>query len=267
MYPDSSGVKKECMNLPSLEDMLKAGMHFGHKTSRWHPNMKPFIFTERGGVHVINLELTREYLEKALDAARQMAAEGKVILFVGTKKQARDIVKYYAEQCGMPYITERWLGGLLTNFSEINKLVRTMLSLKEQKAQGSFEKYTKKEQMEVDEKIAQLEHMVGGMASVSRLPDALFVIDMRLEKTALTEAKRKHVTVFGLCDTNANPERATYVIPGNDDAINSITMVVSLMAAAISEGKSEFQQKQAAAPVLTAVRKVVHEVETKEKSE
>lgn len=242
-------------------------MHFGHKTSRWHPNMAPFIFTERGGVHVINLELTRVYLEKALDAARQMAAEGKMILFVGTKKQAQDIVRYYAEQCGMPYITERWLGGLLTNFSEINKLVRTMLTLKEQKAQGAFEKYTKKEQTEVDDKIAQLEHMVGGMSTVSRMPDALFVVDMRLEKTALSEAKRKHVTVFGLCDTNANPERATYVIPGNDDAVNSITLVVSLMAVAISEGRQEWQQKQAAAPVGTMVKKVVHEVETKEKSE
>ena len=253
------------VTIPTLEDMLKAGVHFGHKVSNWHPHMEPYIFTERSGVHIINLELTRKKLEEALEAARRMAAEGKTIVFVGTKKQAQDIVRQYAEQCGMPYANERWIGGLITNFGEIHKLIKKYLTLKEQKVNGELEKYTKKEQLEFEREIERLSHMVGGIATLERLPDALFVLDMRGEKTALTEATRKNVTVFGLCDTNANPARATYVIPANDDAVNSITMVASLMAEAIAEGRAEWKEKQATLAVKKDEK--VGRVFTKEQSE
>lgn len=249
--------------------MLKAGVHFGHKTSRWHPAMEPYIFTERSGVHVINLEITRKKLEEAIEAARAMAAEGKVILFVGTKKQSQDIVRQYAEQCGMPYIVERWIGGLVTNFSELNKVIKKYLSLKDKKEKGELEKYTKKEQLEFEQEIERLGHMVSGVATLDRLPDALFITDMRLEKTARAEAERKGMTVFGVCDTNANPKHARYVIPANDDAVNAITMIVSLMAEAIAEGRAEWKEKQAlqaAMAVKKDEKKVVREF-TKEQSE
>ena len=248
--------------------MLKAGVHFGHKTSRWHPAMEPYIFTERSGVHVINLETTRKKLEEALDAARAMAAEGKIILFVGTKKQAQSIVRQYAEQCGMPYIVERWIGGLVTNFSELSKVIKKYLLLKEKKEKGELEKYTKKEQLEFEREIERLGHMVSGVATLERLPDALFITDMRLEKTARTEAERKGMIVFGVCDTNANPKHATYVIPANDDAVNAITMVVSLMAEAIAEGRAEWKEKQAAQAALVVKKEEKKErVVTKETSE
>ncbi|MEK7102530.1 MAG: 30S ribosomal protein S2, partial [Patescibacteria group bacterium] len=219
-------------------------------------------------VHVINLETTRKKLEEALEAARAMAAEGKVILFVGTKKQSQDIVRQYAEQCGMPYIVERWIGGLVTNFSELSKVIKKYLLLKEKKEKGELEKYTKKEQLEFEQEIERLGHMVSGVATLERLPDALFITDMRLEKTARTEAERKGMIVFGVCDTNANPKHATYVIPANDDAVNAITMVVSLMAEAIAEGRAEWKEKQAAQAALVVKKEEKKErVVTKETSE
>lgn len=229
--------------------------------------MEPYIFTERSGVHVINLETTRKKLEEALEAARAMAAEGKVILFVGTKKQSQDIVRREAERCGMPYIVERWIGGLVTNFSELSKVIKKYLSLKEKKEKGELEKYTKKEQLEFEQEIERLGHMVSGVATLERLPDALFITDMRLEKTARTEAERKGVPVFGVCDTNANPKHATYVIPANDDATNAIMMIVSLMAEAISEGRKEWKEKQATMAVKKDEKKVVAREFTKEQSE
>ena len=231
--------------------------------------MAPYIFCERGGVHVINLELTQKQLESVLETVKQMAADGKTILFVGTKKQAQPIVLKYAADCGMPYVTERWLGGLLTNFSEILKRIKKYLSLKDQQAKGELAKYTKKEQMEFAEEIVALEHILGGVSTLIRLPDVLFVTDMRREKTALTEALRKNIPVIGICDSNANPARATYIIPANDDAVNSIEMMVSLVAGAIKEGRIEWQKKQAAAPVAAVkpVKKVMKEAETKEQSE
>lgn len=256
------------MQIPSLEEMLAAGVHFGHKTSRWHPNMAPYIFCERGGVHVINLELTQKQLESVLETVKQMAADGKTILFVGTKKQTQAIVVKHALDCGMPYVTERWLGGTLTNFSEIFKRIKKYLSLKDQQAKGELAKYTKKEQMEFAEEIVALEHILGGVSTLTRLPDVLFVTDMRREKTALTEAIRKNIPVVGICDTNANPGRATYIIPANDDAVNSIEMMVALVAGAVKEGRALWKEKQAAMPAPVApVKKVMKAPEAKETSE
>lgn len=237
------------MQIPSLEDMLKAGVHFGHKTSRWHPNMEPFIFCERSGVHVIDLDKTQQQLEKILPEIQKMAAEGKIFLFVGTKKQGQEIVKKYAKEAGVPYMVERWIGGLITNFSEIGKLIKKYNQLKEEQEKGEWEKYTKKEQLDKKRELEKLTPTIEGVAELSRVPDILFVTDMRREKTALTEALRRGLPVIGICDTNSNPDRATYVIPSNDDAVKSIEMMVSLVAEAIKEGRKEWDKKQAALPV------------------
>ncbi len=232
------------IKIPSLVEMLQAGVHFGHQVSRWHPKMKPFIFTERNGVHIINLEETRSRLESVLETVRQMAADGKLILFVTTKPQAKAIVKAAAIDCGMPYLVERWVGGLLTNFSEIRKLLKKYISLKEQQANGELERYTKKEQLEIGKELEKMDGTLGGLVALQRLPDALFVPAVQREKTAMTEANSTHVPVIGVCDTNANPDKVEYVIPANDDAVNAITMIVGLVAEAVKEGRSEWEKKQ-----------------------
>lgn len=226
--------------------MLQAGVHFGHQLSRWHPKMKPYIFGERNGVHIVNLEETVRQLEATLPAVKAMAAEGKTILFVSTKPQARDIVKAAAVDCGMPYLVDRWVGGLLTNFSEIRKLVKHYLDLKAQQASGELERYTKKEQLDIAKDLAKKDQTLGGIATLSTLPDALFIPAMQREKTTVAEAKRMHVPIIGICDTNANPEKADFVIPANDDAVRSIDMMVGLVRDAIKEGKAEFEKKKLA---------------------
>jgi len=236
------------MQIPTLEEMLKAGVHFGHKTSRWHPNMEPFIFCERSGVHVIDLDRTQKQLETILPQITKMASEGKVFLFVGTKKQGQEIVKKHAQEAGVSYMVERWIGGLITNFSEIHRLIKKFNQLKEEQKKGEWEKYTKKEQLDKQRELEKLTPILEGVATLEKMPDILFVTDMRREKTALTEAIRKEIPVIGVCDTNSNPARATYVIPSNDDAVKSIEMMVSLVAEAIKEGKKEWDTKQAALP-------------------
>ena len=219
--------------------MLQAGVHFGHQASRWHPKMAPFIYTQRNGVHIINLEKTQEELAKTLSAVKQMAKEGKVILFTSTKPQAQEIVKQAAIDCGMPYLVDRWIGGLLTNFSEIHRLLKKYRTLKEEQANGELGRYTKKEQLEFSKQIAVWDDTIGGIAVLEKIPDALFIPAMQREKTAVTEANQMEVSIIGICDTNANPAKAAYVIPANDDAVKSITLMVSLVAAAVKEGKAE----------------------------
>lgn len=245
------------MKIPSLEDMLKAGVHFGHRTSRWHPNMEPFIFGERGGVHIINLELTQKKLEDTLAIAKTFASQGKTILFVGTKKQGQEIVKKYAKEAGMPYMVERWIGGLLTNFAEISKVIKKFNKLREGQEKGEWEKFTKREQLDLKRELEKLTPVVEGVAELTRKPDLLFVTDLRREKTALTEAIRTKIEVIGVCDTNANPSRANYIIPANDDAVKSIEMMVAAVAGAIKEGKKEWDKKQAALPTKTVEKKTV----------
>ncbi len=225
-------------NLPSLTDMLKAGMHFGHKTSRWHPKMKDYIFGARQGVHIINLEETNKMLESALETAKGIAARGGVILFVGTKVQAQDIVKKYADACGMPYVIHRWLGGTLTNFEQIKKTLKRMKMLKDQRDKGELNKYTKKERLMISREIEDMEHKLGGMQEVTKVPDAMFIIDVRTEKTALKEANVTGIPVIALCDTNVNPGGVSKIIPGNDDAVKSIELISKLMCDAIKEGKA-----------------------------
>lgn len=223
----------------NLLDMLKSGLHFGHRTSKWHPKMAPFIFGSKNNIHIINLETTKVKLEEAGRAAKAMAAKNQVILFVGTKRQAKPLVEQYAKQCGMPYVTERWLGGLLTNFDTVSKLPKKLTSLKEQKEKGELAKYTKKEQLEFDREITKLSRFVGGIESLTKMPDAVFIVDIAEEKTAIREAKSTDTPIFALVDSNTNPDNVTYPIPGNDDATKGIEYVLQVMASYIIDGKKE----------------------------
>lgn len=235
-------------NLPTLLELLKAGAHFGHQKSRWHPKMKEFIFGVRNGIHIVNLEKTLEELQKTLNYVKNLAAEGKVILFVGTKRQAQDIIKEAAEACGMPFLVERWIGGLITNFEEMRRRLKKYLNMKEQVATGEIEKYTKKEQVKFKRELAKMDRYLIGLTKLEKMPDAVYLADLRTEKTAVAEAQRKHVPIIAVCDTNENPENADYIIPANDDAVNSIKIMAGLVAEAINEGKKDFEKKKAEAP-------------------
>lgn len=224
------------MTIPTLEAMLQAGVHFGHQVSRWHPKMKEFIFTQRNGVHIIDLEKTQQQLEAVLPVVEEMTKAGKKILFVSTKAQAKDIVKEAAIAAGQPYLVDRWVGGLLTNFPEIKKLIKKYLSLKEQKESGELERYTKKEQLDIEREMEKMESMIGGLVDLNGLPDAVFLPAFQREKTAFIEANKMGVPIIAVCDTNANPVKADYVIPANDDAVNAIRMMVGLVGDAAKKG-------------------------------
>ncbi|HRH31830.1 MAG TPA: 30S ribosomal protein S2 [bacterium] len=238
------------MKIPSSLEMLKAGVHFGHQSSKWHPKMKEYIFGERGGVHIINVEKTADKLNTALTFVTQTIAKGGSVLFVGTKRQAQDIVAKYATECGMPYVNVRWLGGTLTNFGQLQRLIRHYLDLKEKREKGELKKYTKLEQLQFDREIAELDEKIGGLSTLTRVPDALFVLDARHEKTAVREARAMKVPMIALVDSNVNPTGIEYVIPGNDDAVNSIDLIAKLVAGAVKEGKTKAaSEAQAAAQV------------------
>lgn len=227
------------MEIPSILEMLQAGVHFGHKGSRWYPKMKPFIFTSRNQVHIVDLEKTKVQLEIILPQIKQLAKEGKQILFVSTKPQAKAIVKKAAQDCGMPFLVDRWIGGMLTNFTEIKKLVKNYVTLKDQQDKGQLGKYTKKEQLEIGKKIEKMDKYLSGLVSLNNLPDVVFIPSMQCEKTAVTEANRMSIPIIGICDTNANPNKAEYVIPANDDAVKSIEMMVGLVRDTIKKGVEE----------------------------
>ncbi len=231
--------------VPSLLEMLEAGAHFGHQVSRWHPKMKQYIYTQRNGVHIIDLEKTQEKLEDTLGQVKKMASEGKKILFISTKPQAREIVKAAALDCDMPYLVERWVGGLLTNFPEIRKLLRKYMTLKEQQKNGELERYTKKEQLEIAKELEKMDKTLAGLTVLEKIPDAIFIPALQREKTAVTEANRMNVPVIAICDTNSNPDKADYIIPANDDGVNAIKMMVNLVAEAVKEGKKEIGKTEA----------------------
>jgi len=214
-------------NVLKLEDMLKAGMHFGHRTNRWHPKMKQFIFTSKNGVYIIDLKKTQEKFQEALEFMAKLVTEGKNILFVGTKSQVAPTLKKMAEETGQPYIVGKWLGGYLTNFAVVRKSVKKYLDLIEKREGGKLEKYTKKERLNFDREIKKLELRVGGLTSLSKLPDALFVWDIKEEETAVREAQQKNIPLIAICDTNVNPEEVNYPIPANDDSTKTIKLVVA----------------------------------------
>ncbi|PJE76751.1 30S ribosomal protein S2 [Candidatus Uhrbacteria bacterium CG10_big_fil_rev_8_21_14_0_10_48_16] len=242
-------------NLPSLVDMLKSGMHFGHSTSRWHPKMKSFIFGSRQGVHIIDLEKTQVHLADALETLKGIASRGGVILFVGTKLQAKGPVQKYAEACGMPFVINRWLGGTLTNFVQIKQTLKRMKMLKDQRDKGELKKYTKKERLMISREIEEMEEKFGGIENITRTPDAIFIIDLKTEKTALKEANVTGIPVIALCDTNVNPDGVAKIIPGNDDAVKSIELICKLACDAIKDGKASAAKVAADARVKT-IKKV-----------
>lgn len=233
--------------MPTLLEMLKAGVHFGHQKSRWHPKMEQYLFGARNGVHVIDLDKTTEELAKAFEYVKSLSAKGKTILFVGTKRQAREIIKDAADKCGMPYLTERWIGGLITNFDEFKRRMKKYKHLKEMFATGEIEKYTKKEQVTFKKDIEKMDKYLAGLVNLNEIPDALYIADLRVEKTASTEARRIGVPMVAVCDSNVDPTKVDFPIPANDDAVNSIKLIAGLMAEAVLAGKAEFEKNKASA--------------------
>jgi small subunit ribosomal protein S2 len=219
--------------------MLKAGVHFGHRTSRWHPKMGPYIFGSRSGVHIIDVEKTSAILEKTMKMIEELVARDGVVMFVGTKKQATDLVEKVARDCGMPFVNTRWLGGTFTNFTEIQRLVRKFIDLKDKREKGELKKYTKLEQLMFDREIEELEGKIGGLGDFKKLPEAIFVLDIRHDKTAVEEARKRGVKVIGICDTNVNPDLADVIIPANDDSIGSLTLITKLIGEAVKAGKAK----------------------------
>jgi small subunit ribosomal protein S2 len=226
------------IKIPNVEELLQVGMHFGHRTSKWHPKMKPFIFGERKGVHIIDLIKSREQLEKSLGYMSDISARGGKILFVGTKAQVKGLLKKVAKETEMPYVCEHWLGGTMTNFPVIKKNVKKYKDLIEKQGEGKLSKYTKKEQLQFSRQIAKLELSVGGLVDLNAMPDAVFIWDIKNEKTALAEAKKKLIPIIAVCDTNVDPSGIAYVIPANDDASKTIKLVFDLIREAINEGKA-----------------------------
>lgn len=225
--------------------MLQAGVHFGHQTSKWHPKMAKYIHGSRQGIHIINLEETQKHLEKAMAFVKSITQRGGVVLFVGTKKQAADIVKTTAESCGMPYVNKRWLGGTLTNFSVIAQLLRKFKDLKKKQERGELAKYTKFEQARFNEEIQKLDEKAGGIQDLAKIPEAIFIFDIRKDKTALDEAVRRGIKVIALCDSNVNPIDIDFPIPANDDAVKSIELIGKMMAEACADGRSEWESARA----------------------
>lgn len=233
--------------IPSLVTMLEAGVHFGHKRSRWHPNMKPFVFGLRNNIYIINLEDTVRLLERAGAYVKDLGRQGKTMMWVGTKKQAASLIKEAALRTNAPYVTERWLGGTLTNFDQINaNLLKKYLDLKGQQERGELSKYTKKEQLGFAEQIVKTEKKVGGIAMIKKAPDAIFIVDPRRETTTLREAEQMNVPVVALCDTDTNPKEITFPIPCNDDGVKSIALMVNYIADCYAEGRAEYEKERAA---------------------
>ncbi len=229
------------MNLPetsTIKQLLEAGAHFGHQTSRWHPRMKKYIFTKRNGIHIIDLEQTTTMLDKACEFARQVVADGGTVLFVGTKKQAQEAVEQEAERCGMYYVNQRWLGGTLTNFATIQARIDYLVRLEDQQARGDFKRLPKKEALKLGEVISRFNQQMAGIKEMTSLPSALFIIDPTKENIALAEAKRIGIPVLAIVDTNCNPDDIDYTIPANDDAIRTIKLICSKIADSIIEGKT-----------------------------
>ena len=228
-------------NTSLQQQLLEAGVHFGHLKKKWNPKMLPYIFAEKKGIHIIDLNKTVEGLQETAAAMKQIARSGKKIMFVATKKQAKEIVTECAQKVNMPYVTERWLGGMLTNFNTVRKSVKKMQSIEKMLGDGSFDSVTKKERLTLSRDRDKMEKVLGGIAQLGRVPAALFIIDIGHEHIALAEAKRLGVQTFGLVDTNCDPNKVDFAIPGNDDATKSIAILVNYITAAIAEGLAERQ--------------------------
>lgn len=231
-------------NTSLQQQLLEAGVHFGHLRKKWNPKMLPYIFAEKKGIHIIDLNKTVEHLQETAAALKSIAKSGKKIMFVGTKKQAKEIVTECAQKVNMPYVTERWLGGMLTNFNTVRKSVKKMQSIEKMLNDGTLDSITKKERLTLTRDKEKMEKVLGGIAQLSRVPAALFIVDIGHEHIGLAEAKRLGVTTFGMVDTNCDPNKVDFSIPANDDATKSIAIVVNYITAAIAEGLQERQNEK-----------------------
>ncbi|MDC0080334.1 30S ribosomal protein S2 [Flavobacteriaceae bacterium] len=233
-----------------IKPLLEAGVHFGHLTRKWNPNMAPFIHMEKNGIHIINLYKTASKIDEAASALSKIASSGRKILFVATKKQAKDLVSKAAEEVNMPYITERWPGGMLTNFVTIRKAVKKMSAIDRTKQDGTFEALSKREKLQIDRLRAKLEKNLGSITDMTRLPGALFVVDIRREHIAIREAQKLNIPIFAMVDTNCDPREVDFAIPSNDDASKSIDIILNYVTEAIKEGLSERQKEKEVAEVI-----------------
>jgi len=224
------------MNRVSVEELIRAGAHFGHLTRRWNPKMRPFIFMERNGIHVIDVKKTQAMLDEVANSVTTLAARKRYILFVGTKKQAREVVTEEAKRCGMPYVTERWLGGMLTNFQTIRQSIRRMEAIAKMQEDGTLAQLKKRERLMRSRELEKLERTLSGIAQMPRLPDAVFVVDIKREHIAVSEARRLGIPVIAMVDTNCDPDLVDYPIPANDDALRSIKLITRVVADAVVEG-------------------------------
>ena len=232
------GEKDKLMKDITLLELLKSGAHFGHSTSRWNPKMKPFIFASRNGVHILDLEKTKKSLVKAMEFAKNLVGKGGTILFVGSKKQSREILKASALACGMPFVNIRWLGGTFTNFRTIQKTIRKLEKLEHLKVSGEIARYTKKEALMIERELEKLKKLFEGITNLKRIPEAIFVTDIKHDAIAVKEAKKAKVKIIGIVDSNVSPEGIDYVIPCNDDATKAVQLVLDAMSSSISEGRS-----------------------------
>jgi len=227
------------MSVVTMRELLEAGVHFGHQTRRWNPKMKPYIFQERNGIYIIDLAQTLQMLRRTYEAVKQMAREGKIFLFVGTKKQAQDVVREEAERAGAFYVNQRWLGGTLTNFATIQKRIARLRELENMRMRGDFDLLPKKEVAKLQDELAKLERFLGGIKDMGRLPDAVFIVDPKKERIAVLEARKLKIPIIAVIDTNCDPDEIDFPIPGNDDAIRAVKLMVSKIADAIIEGRTE----------------------------
>jgi len=249
---------------PTLEELLKSGAHFGHLTRRWNPKMKEFIFMERNGIHIIDLKKTEKFFQEALEEVTKLARAGKTILFVGTKKQSQDIIKTEAIRCGMPYITHRWLGGMLTNFTTVKKSLSRMEEIDRMEKDGTFEELTKKEALMLEREREKLEQTLGGIANMNHLPGALFVVDTIKEHIAVNEAIKLNLPIVAMVDTNSDPDIPDYIIPCNDDSARTIQLVAGKIADAVIEGNAE-REAQNEEELLEQAAKEAEQAEAKKK--
>jgi len=226
------------LSVVSMKNLLEAGVHFGHQTRRWNPKMKPFIFTERNGIYILDLQKTLARIEETYDFVRDIASEGGTILFVGTKKQAQESIKEEAERCEMPYVNNRWLGGMLTNFNTIKKRIDRLKKLEAMNEDETTALLPKKEVLKLQKEYLKLERNLGGIKNLEGLPSAVYIVDTRKERIALKEARRLEIPIIGIVDTNCDPDEVDYIIPGNDDAIRAVALITKVMADAVIEGKA-----------------------------
>ena len=255
------------MSVISMKQLLEAGVHFGHQTRRWNPKMAPYIFTERNGIHIIDLQKSVGKIDEAYNAVSEIAAQGGTIHFVGTKKQAQDAVKAEAERCGMYYVNERWLGGMLTNFKTIRSRIERLKQIETMAEDGTFDVLPKKEVIQIKKEWEKLERNLGGIKNMTRIPDAIFVVDPKKERICVQEAHILGITLIGIGDTNCDPEELDFIIPGNDDAIRAVKLITSKMADAVIEanqGEAVYDEEALAATEATDIEEVAVEAEAAE---